>query len=272
MNASRTRLANAAHAAMLQRTRLQRSAGLTGTELKPGSLVDRSKYHVKSTAHSAGDFVLDEIHNKRVPLAIAAAAGTTWLLRRPIQDNGPQFLSSLGDKVKSLAASINRQLDPGATDADYIDDAKNIASKASGALHRAHAKALDKAHKFHEHVEDKMKPLDQTARDTRDKASELAEKAADSARQTAEAAKARVQDGYGRARDATSDLAAKGREQAGAAKDAASAALTTGREKAHIAGSRLRSYAEEQPLTLLVGALAAGLLAGSLLSRKDEAE
>lgn len=272
MSASRTRLANAAHAAMLQRTQLRRSLGITGTELKPKSLVGRSKYHVKSTAQNAADFALDEISDKRVPLAVAGVLGTIWMLRRPIRDNGPTFLSSVGGRVKSLAASLNRQLDPGARDADYVDDAKTTAKRASDALHKVQTKVLNTAHKIHEHVEDKMKPLGQTARDTRDKASELAEKAADSARQTADAAKARVQDGYGRARDVTSDLAAKGREQAGAAKEAASAALVKSREKAQVAGSRLRSYAEEQPLTLLLGALAAGLVVGSLLTRKDEPE
>lgn len=272
MSVSRTRLANAAHAAMLQRTQLQRSLSITGTELKPKSLVGRGKYHVKSTAHQAADFALDEIHDKRVPLAIAGVLGTIWMLRQPIRDKGPSLLSSAGARAKSFAAALNRQLDPGAREADYIDDAKKAARKASAALDRAQTKAANAAHKIHEHVEDRMKPLGQTARDTRDKASELAEKAADSARQTADAAKARVQDGYGRAREVTSDLATKGREQAGAAKDAASAALVKSKEKAQVAGSRLRGYAEDQPLTLLLGALAAGLVIGSLVSRKDDAE
>src|SRR3546814_17111989 len=60
-----------------------------------------------------------------------------------------------------------------------------------------------------------MKPFGETARETRAKASELAEKTAENARLTAEAAKARIQDGYGRARAATEDLAAKASEPAG---------------------------------------------------------
>ena len=64
-----------------------------------------------------------------------------------------------------------------------------------------------------------MKPFGETARETRAKASELAEKTAENARLTAEAAKARIQDGYGRARAATEDFAAKASEQAGVARE-----------------------------------------------------
>src|SRR3546814_14037973 len=77
-----------------------------------------------------------------------------------------------------------------------------------------------------------MKPFGETARETRAKASELAEKTAENARLTAEAAKARIQDGYGRARAATEDFAAKASEQAGVARDPPGEASDTGKAQA----------------------------------------
>ena len=85
----------------------------------------------------------------------------------------------------------------------------------------------------------------------------------------AEAAKARIQDGYGRARAATSDLAAKGREQAEVARDAASEALEKGKAQAKRANSKLKDVAEKQPLALVAGAVAIGALLGSLLPKRD---
>ena len=139
-----------------------------------------------------------------------------------------------------------------------------------------------------------MKPFSETARDTRAKASELAEKTAENARLTAEAAKARIQDGYGRARAATdelvdrtrattseladrtrvatSELAARGREQAEVARDVAEQAIAKGKVQAKRANSKLKDVAEKQPLALVAGAVAIGALLGSLLpkGRKDE--
>ena len=274
MSASRTRLANAAHQAMLQRSKLQRSLGVGRTEFQPSALTDRGKFHAKSAARDAGDFAKRELNTHRVIIGAAAVGGTAWLLRDPIREKGPRLFHGLIDSVKNLAASINRTLDPDVIDEDRLQEelqpAETTLDKAKSRWKKTQASGLHAAHHFQEELENKMKPLGQTARETRDKASELAERTAESARHTAEAAKARVQDGYGRARAATSDLAAKGREQAEAAKHAAGSAYEKSKEKAHVASSRLKEFAEDQPLTLLAGALAAGLLVGALISKQDE--
>lgn len=270
MSASRTALANAAHQAMLQRSQLRRSLGLTHSELQPAALAERGKYHVKSTAHDVADFTRREVSANRAILGVAAVGGLAWLLRDPIREQAPAVWKRSGKAVKSFAASINRALDPDPQDEDYIDPPETETQTAKAGWKASQAATLLAARKFQEQLEDKMKPLGQTARDTRDKASELAERTAENARQTAEAAKARVQEGYGRARAATSELAAKGREQADVAKHAAENAYAKGKEKASVASSRAREFAAEQPLTLLAGALAAGLLVGSLVSKKDE--
>ncbi|ALC11827.1 hypothetical protein [Sphingopyxis sp. 113P3] len=114
-----------------------------------------------------------------------------------------------------------------------------------------------------------MKPLSETARDTRAKASEFAEKTADSAKAAAEAARARLQDGYDRAREATGELAAKGREQADAAREAAGQAYERGKAQAKRASSRLKDVAEKQPIALVAGAAAVGALLGSLLPKSN---
>src|SRR3546814_5608411 len=64
------------------------------------------------------------------------------------------------------------------------------------------------------------------------------------ARLTAEAAKARIQDGYGRARAATEDFAAKASEQAGVAREAAGEAYEKGKVQAKRANSKLKEAAE----------------------------
>lgn len=112
-----------------------------------------------------------------------------------------------------------------------------------------------------------MKPFGETARETRAKASELAEKTAENARLTAGAAKARIQDGYGRARAATEDLAAKASEQAGVAREAAGEVYEKGKAQAKRANSKLKDAAEKQPLALVAGAAAIGALLGSLLPK-----
>ena len=114
-----------------------------------------------------------------------------------------------------------------------------------------------------------MKPFSETARDTRAKASELAEKTAENARLTAEAAKARIQDGYGRARAATEDFAAKAGQQADVAREAAGQALEKGKAQAKRANSKLKDVAQEQPLALVAGAVALGALIGSLLPKRN---
>jgi ElaB/YqjD/DUF883 family membrane-anchored ribosome-binding protein len=270
MTGSRTHLANAAHQAMLQRSELQRSLGFGRSEIQPSALVDRGKYHVKAAAHDAGTMAQEHLSANRLLIGAAAVGGTAWLLRDPIRENGPDLFRRAGKAVKKFAASINRALDPAARPEDYIDEPEQAAETVHDKLAKGQAATLLAAKHFQEELEDKMKPLGQTARETRDKASELAERTAESARHTAEAAKARVQDGYARARTATADIAAKGREQAEVAKHAAGSAYEKSKEKAGVATTRVKDFASEQPLTLIAGALAAGLLIGTLLSGKDD--
>lgn len=276
MSASRSRLANAAHHAMLQRTELQRSLGLTTSAFKPSALKDRGKFHVKTSAQDVAAIAKDELRRKRFYFGLAAVAGAVFVLRKPLQEKGPNWAKSAGHHVKKFAASINRSLDPGAKDSDYagledpIKATESKRQKARNALKKLWPTAALAGATLEEKVDVDMNSLSQTAQDARDKASNLAEKAADSARQTAEAAKARVQDGYGRAREAGADLAVKGRETAEHAKDAASAAYSKGKEKAKVATSRLQEFADDQPLTLIAGAVAAGLLIGTLFAGKSE--
>jgi hypothetical protein len=285
MSGSRSRLANAAHVAMLQRSELQRRLGVTQKALTPGSLKDRGKFHVKSAASDAADFARAEARNKRTLLGLGAVAGALWIFREPIKEKGPVLWGSASIRVKNFLASVNRGIDPFAEEGLDTDEATKTAKRkrdriaeklshkrdqARNALSKLWPAAAVAGHQIQDKVDDNMKPISETAHDAREKATELAEKAAESARHTAEAAKARVQDGYGRAREVSADLAAKGREQAGAAKEAASAALVKGKEQAKVAGSRLRDFADEQPLTLVAGALAAGLLIGTLISGNDE--
>lgn len=296
MSASRARLANAAHAAMLQRGELRRSLGFTKSNFQKDALTQRGKFHVKSTAHDVADFAREEVQSKQFLVGLAAVGALAFMLRRPIKDNAPKAAQSLGLRFKKFAATVNRHLDPEASDADYEgllnprtrkrDKVKKKMAKLnpkhlkSSALWpaalvggaKAKAQMDDAAEDYIKGLEDHMKPLNETARETRDKASEIAHRAADSARQTAEAAKARVQDGYGRARETGAELAAKSRDQAAHAKDAAGKALEKGKDRAKVAGSKLKEFAEDQPLTLLIGALAAGLVVGSLLSSRDDSE
>ena len=91
-------------------------------------------------------------------------------------------------------------------------------------------------------------------------------------RDTAAAAKARIQESYGKAKTATSDLAAKGREQAHQLSEKVAPAVTRGKEGAAKAGDKLKSIADTQPLTLLAGAAAVGALLGSLLPKRSKPE
>lgn len=296
MSASRARLANAAHAAMLQRGELRRSLGLTKSNLQAGSLKERGKYHVKSTASDVATFAREEVQSQRFWVGLAAVGGLAFLFRRPIQEKAPALAKSASLRAQRLAAQINRQLDPFSDDADYEgllaprtrkrDKVKQQLAKlnpmqlktsqlwpaALAGAAKTKEQLDEKAHHIHENLEDQMKPLAETARDTREKATDLASRAADSARQTAEAAKARVQDSYGRARETGAELAAKGREQASHAKDAAGKALEKSKEQAKVAGGKLKEFADDQPLTLIAGALAAGLVIGSLFGGRSDDE
>ena len=271
MTGSRTRLSNAAHQAMLQRGELSRSFSRTKKAVTPTGLKDRASYHVKSGAQDMVDFGREEITQNRFWIIAGGIGLTAYLFREPIKEKAPQLAKAGKRKGLAMLAAVSHALDPEPEPAIYdLVDKNRKRDKLRNSVSNIWPEASKIGAKFMHQVEDMMKPFGETARDTREKASELAERGAESARRTAEAAKERVQHGYGRARELGSELASKGRDQAHVAKDAAEQALLVSKEKAHVAGSRLAKFAKEQPLTLLAGAVAVGILAGALLSRKDE--
>ena len=115
-----------------------------------------------------------------------------------------------------------------------------------------------------------MKPFDEITRQSREKALDIADRASESARQAAEAARARIQDGYGRARAATEDLAARGRVQADNLARVSADAIEKGKVQASKANSKLQDVAKKQPMALVAGAAALGALLGSLLPKRKD--
>lgn len=115
-----------------------------------------------------------------------------------------------------------------------------------------------------------MKPFDEITRQSRDKAQGIADRATESARQTAEAARARIQDSYGKARSATEDLAARGKVQADNLTRVGADVLEKSKAQASKANSKLQHVAKEQPMALVAGAVALGALIGSLLPKRKD--
>lgn len=91
-------------------------------------------------------------------------------------------------------------------------------------------------------------------------------------RETAAAAKARIQSGYGKAKAGSEDLVAKGRDQAQQLGEKVAPVVARGKAQAAKANSRLKAAAEEQPLTLLAGAVAVGAMLGALLPKGRKPE
>lgn len=92
-------------------------------------------------------------------------------------------------------------------------------------------------------------------------------------RDTAAAAKARIQQGYGKARVATDEFTAKGREQAHQLGETVAPTVARGKAQAAKARDKLSAIAADQPLTLLAGAIAVGALLGAIMpsrSKPDE--
>lgn len=89
-------------------------------------------------------------------------------------------------------------------------------------------------------------------------------------RDTAAAAKARILHGIDNAKATSSDLAAKGIEQAQQLSEKVAPAVKRGKEQVAKANSKLKAAAEDQPLTLLAGAVAAGALLGALLPKRSK--
>jgi len=120
MGPSRTRLINAARRSMLQRSQLRRKLGVACDAFAPAALVGRAKYRVGETIDDTAQAVRDEFRRNRLPIALAAVAGTIWLLREPIKTHAPRF----GRKLRDLADATLDRLRPDIHDetADAADD------------------------------------------------------------------------------------------------------------------------------------------------------
>ncbi len=102
MPRTRNRLIAAARRSMLQRAELHRRLDVARAAFKPGALVDRGKYRIGEKVDDTAHAVQEQFRNNRLPIAIAAAAGTLWLLREPIKEHAPR----LTRKIQDLAASV----------------------------------------------------------------------------------------------------------------------------------------------------------------------
>ena len=91
MSAARNRLVNALRRSMLQRTALRRQADTARAAFKPRALIDRGKYRLQAKVDDTAQAVRDEFRSNRLPIALAAAAGTLWLLREPIKEHAPRI-------------------------------------------------------------------------------------------------------------------------------------------------------------------------------------
>jgi len=120
MRPSRTRLINAARRSMLQRGELQRQLGTARDAFKPRALVGRARYRAGEKIEDTAQTVREEFRRNRLPIALAAAAGTLWLLREPIRTHVPR----LGRKLRDLADGAIDRLRPDTHDetADAVDD------------------------------------------------------------------------------------------------------------------------------------------------------
>lgn len=112
----RSHLIAAARRSMLQRAELHRRLNVARAALKPGALVDRGKYRIGEKVDEATQTVRQELHENRWPIAIAAAAGTLWLLRDPIRHYAPRLLSKIQDLAADAADHFRPADEPAGED------------------------------------------------------------------------------------------------------------------------------------------------------------
>ncbi|WP_338426187.1 hypothetical protein [Sphingopyxis kveilinensis] len=103
MPRTRNRLIAAARRSMLQRAELYRRLGIAKAALRPAALVDRGKYRARTKIDDAAHVVQQEFRDNRWPIAIAAAAGITWLLREPIKEHAPKVARKMQDMATGIA-------------------------------------------------------------------------------------------------------------------------------------------------------------------------
>ena len=124
MARTRNRLIAAARRSMLQRAELHRRLDVAKAALKPGALVDRGKYRLNAKFDDAAQAVQREVRNNRLPIALAAVSGVSWLLREPIKEHAPR----LTRKIQDMANAIADRLHPADETAEepYAEDGETI--------------------------------------------------------------------------------------------------------------------------------------------------
>lgn len=118
MSASRNRLVNALRRSMLQRAELKRKVDVARGALTPGALVARGKYRARAKIDDTAHAVRAEFRRNRLPIALAAVAGTLWLLREPIRDHAPR----VGRRFKQMANALADRLRPATGDDQQMED------------------------------------------------------------------------------------------------------------------------------------------------------
>jgi hypothetical protein len=113
MSAARNRLVNALRRSMLQRATLRRQADTARAAFKPRALIDRGKYRLQAKVDDTAQAVRDEFRSNRLPIALAAVAGTLWLLREPIKEHAPR----LARRIQNVASDLADRLRPATADA-----------------------------------------------------------------------------------------------------------------------------------------------------------
>lgn len=117
MSASRNRLVNALRRSMLQRAELRRKVDVARGALTPKALVARGKYRARAKLDDTAHAVRTEFRRNRLPIALAAIAGTLWLLREPIKDHAPR----VGNRIKKMASDLATRLRPATGDDQQME-------------------------------------------------------------------------------------------------------------------------------------------------------
>lgn len=108
MRPSRARLINAARRSMIQRAELRRKLGIAQRELKPAALIGRGKKRVSRAAEDVTDTARKKFRDNRLPIALAAVAGTIWLFREPIGEQAPRIREKLNRMMAAVTGKIRR--------------------------------------------------------------------------------------------------------------------------------------------------------------------
>ncbi|WP_374525823.1 hypothetical protein [Sphingopyxis sp.] len=118
MPGTRNRLINAARRSMLQRAELHRKLDAAQAALRPKALVARGKYRLGETIDDAAHVVRQEFRDNRLPIALAAVAGTLWIFREPIKEHAPK----LAQKAQDLAEAAIEKFRPDTAEQDGKED------------------------------------------------------------------------------------------------------------------------------------------------------